>query len=362
MRPASRVVHLCPTHFGAGSVIAGAERYSYHLAHAVARWTETTLVTFGPESFVRQEGGLTIRCFRPLTYAKGLKGNPFSVGFLRALWGAEIIHCLQFKTLTTDLAILFGAATRKKVFVTDLGGATDLSLSYHLPLWRGVTSFLLISEFSHGFYRELPVEARVIYGGVDADLFSPGDASKGAAILFVGRILPSKGIDVVIRALAPEMELCVIGQPYDGGYLDQLRSLSTGKRVEFQTDVSDDQLILKYRQARLTVIPSLVDGGYTTAMESMACGTPVVATNVGSLPELVEDGVTGFIVPPREPSAMREKIELLLSNPDLAGEMGRRGRERVLSRFTWDAVARRCLDAYGLGSKGDTTLSTDPSP
>lgn len=348
MRFASKVVHLCPTHFGPSSVIAGGERYSYHLARAVARWTETTLVTFGPESFVRQEGELTIRCFRPLTYAKGLKGNPFSISFLRELWDAEIIHCLQFKTLTTDLAILFGAATRKKVFVTDLGGATDLSLSYHLPLWRGITSLLLISEFNHGLYRELPVEARVIYGGVDADLFSPGDAPKGATILCVGRILPSKGIDVLIRALAQDMGLCVIGQPYDDEYLRDLRILSTGKRVEFQTDVSDDQLILKYRQARLTVIPSLVDGGYTTAMESMACGTPVVATSVGSLPELVEDGVTGFVVPPRDPSAMREKIELLLSHPHLASEMGRRGRERVLARFTWDAVARRCLDAYGL--------------
>jgi glycosyltransferase involved in cell wall biosynthesis len=78
----------------------------------------------------------------------------------------------------------------------------------------------------------------------------------------------------------------------------------------------------------------------------MACGTPVIVSDVASLPEVVEDCVTGFLVPPNDPVRIRERISLLRSDPGMAAEMGRRGRERVLERFTWDAVAQRCLAAY----------------
>ncbi len=64
-------------------------------------------------------------------------------------------------------------------------------------------------------------------------------------------------------------------------------------------------------------------------------------------PEIVEDGVTGFIVPPNDPIAIREKIDYLVKNPDIADEIGKKGREKILRQFTWDAVAERCLDIYG---------------
>jgi colanic acid/amylovoran biosynthesis glycosyltransferase len=66
------------------------------------------------------------------------------------------------------------------------------------------------------------------------------------------------------------------------------------------------------------------------------------------MPEIVEDGVTGFVIPPNDAEALREKISWLLEHPQQAREMGQEGRRRVLERFTWDAVARRCLEAYVL--------------
>jgi glycosyltransferase involved in cell wall biosynthesis len=341
-----KIVHTCPTYFSLDSVIAGAERYSYNLAKAMAKTKAVTLVTFGPKSFVHKEGGLTIKCFKRLFYIGGDKISPLSLSYLGELISADIIHCYQLKTIVTDLAILLGWALRKKVFVTDLAGSTSLSLSHYLPLWKGITSLLLISNYSSNFYRNLPVAVQVIYGGADTDIFCPGPEAKTQHILHVGRIASFKGIHVLIEALDTHMQLDIVGESRDAMYFKKLEELSRGKKVKFYTNLSDNQLILKYRQSLLTVIPSLVDGGFTTAMESMACATPVVATKVGSLPELVEEGVTGFLVPPNDPAALREKIEYLIKNPNIAIEMGKAGRMRVENMFSWDLVVKRCLEAY----------------
>jgi glycosyltransferase involved in cell wall biosynthesis len=82
-------------------------------------------------------------------------------------------------------------------------------------------------------------------------------------------------------------------------------------------------------------------------LESMACGTPVICTNVGGMPEIVKDGVTGFVVPPNDPKALAARIAYLFDNPEVARAMGRKGRERVVEAFSWSKVAQRCLDAYG---------------
>jgi glycosyltransferase involved in cell wall biosynthesis len=81
-------------------------------------------------------------------------------------------------------------------------------------------------------------------------------------------------------------------------------------------------------------------------LEAMACETPVVCTNVASMPEIVQDGVSGFVVPPNDPSALREKLMWLRDHPERARQMGAAGRQRVLERFTWDQVVSRCLRIY----------------
>jgi len=251
-------------------------------------------------------------------------------------------------TLPTDLTILWGALSRKKVFVTDLGGNASFSLSYHLPLWKGIRSFLLISRFSQGQYAKLPVEKRIICGGVDTETFSPSDSEKRSRILHVGRILPHKGIHLLLGALPEGLGLDIVGAPDDPAYYEDLQALARGKDVVFHTELTDSALVERYRRALATVLPAAQDSGFTTVMESLACGTPVIVTSVGSLPELVEEGGTGFIVPPNEPAAFREKIEYLLSHPEEARAMGRRGRQDVLERFTWDRVVDRCLQAYAM--------------
>jgi glycosyltransferase involved in cell wall biosynthesis len=78
----------------------------------------------------------------------------------------------------------------------------------------------------------------------------------------------------------------------------------------------------------------------------MACGAPAICTDVASMPEVVEDGVTGFVVPPNDPEALRRKLLWLREHPEQARAMGEAARRRVLERFTWTAVVERCLAIY----------------
>ncbi len=341
-----RVVHVSPTYMGPNSLIGGAERYTTELASAMAQKIPTRLVSFGDRSRREQWGPLEVHIYRPLAYIGGLRWNPLSVGFLSSLRDADVIHCHQFASIPTDLSILLGSLLRKRVFVTDLGGNANFSLSYHLPLWKGIRCLLPISEFSKSLYQKLPVRARVIYGGVDTERFCPSEDRRQHRLLHVGRILPHKGIHLLLEALPQGVGLDIVGPAVDESYLRLLQEKAQGKDVQFYTHLRDEEMIHRYRLCLATVLPATLDSGFTTAMESFSCGTPVIAASVGSLPEIIREGLTGFLIPPNNAAALRERIETLLAHPSETEAMGRRARNEALLRFTWSVVVERCLAAY----------------
>ncbi len=125
----------------------------------------------------------------------------------------------------------------------------------------------------------------------------------------------------------------------------------------FAGGVSDEELASLYRQAAVVALPSVNVTCYgrripvaellgLSVLEAMASGTPVIASRVGGVPEVVEHGVTGYLVEPGDTAALREQLAALLERPTLARRLGDNARDAVLERFTWDAVARRCLDCY----------------
>jgi glycosyltransferase involved in cell wall biosynthesis len=215
-----------------------------------------------------------------------------------------------------------------------------------VPFWRTVRAFLLISDFNRSLFDDLPVKKSVIYGGVETDHFRPGPGPRSNRILFVGRLMPHKGVETLIQALDPDMDLDVVGQVSVPEYAATLKAAAEGKRVRFHDDFSDERLLEAYQSAAVVAIPSLIDGGYTTALEAMACKTPVVGTTIGSLPELVKDGETGFIVPPLDTKALRLGLRRLLTDSTLARTMGEAGRHRVEEMFTWNRVVDRCAEEY----------------
>jgi len=212
-------------------------------------------------------------------------------------------------------------------------------------------------------YGVSPLRAVQVPCGVDTDHFRP--RSRAAArrrlglpvdeplVLYVGRIVPLKGIDILLRAAA-EMEgrfglLVVGGDSKDARRKSELRSLAEEmgitERVFFQDAVSHQQLPLYYNAADICVVPSYYESFGLVALEAMACGVPVVASRVGGLLETVRDGETGYLVPWRCPEPFAERLEMLLANEPLRRSLGRRARAAV-ERFRWAEVAARVEDVY----------------
>jgi glycosyltransferase involved in cell wall biosynthesis len=361
-----RVLHISPTHFDNASVIGGAERYAWELARAMARDATVTFLTFGPEARQDDRDGVrveTLRRRRPADHHHHpLAAKPLSLRFVRAIRRADVVHCHQVSVFSTNAGVLFGRLLGRPVFVTDLGGGHPYAPSNYVPLMRLATGFLLISEYSRHLWAAAPASRRparldVIYGGVDTDRFSPGGTTDPTLVLYVGRLLPHKGIEHLIDAIVPPLTLRIVGRPYDQTYVAMLRDRAAGKPVVFEPDVDDRGLVDRYRSALVSVLPSVSTDwrGHTTpvaellglvVLEAMACGTPVIVSRTASLPELVEDGLTGFVVPPGDGAAIRARLLDLHANPDRAAALGHRARAAVIDRFTWSATARRCLDAY----------------
>jgi hypothetical protein len=141
-----RVVHLTPALFGEGGTFGGAERYAFELARHMARVTPTTLVSFSdsPRLFTSPEG-LRVRMLGPAWHVRGQRFNPIHPGILRAVLGADVIHCHQPHTLAAELAALLARVSRRRVFTSDLGGG-GWGFSSRLKTDRWFHGHLHISE------------------------------------------------------------------------------------------------------------------------------------------------------------------------------------------------------------------------
>jgi glycosyltransferase involved in cell wall biosynthesis len=204
-------------------------------------------------------------------------------------------------------------------------------------------------------FRVPPEKIRMVYNGLDTEFFRPAkDETKvPRSLLFVGNTDDSKkGILYLLRALAllpPEIKLTIVDQgapekTYAPGLADEL---GLGSRVIFTGKISPETLRHLYQVSEAVVLPSLYEGFGLPAAEAMACGTPVVATNVGALPEVLgEEEGGGVLVPPRNPAEMAGAIRRLLGDPAARVQMGTNGRRRVEDLFTWGKVAERTVSVY----------------
>jgi alpha-maltose-1-phosphate synthase len=354
-----RVLHRIPTLFHPiEGIVGGAERYAYELARHMSRSVETTLLSFGPEDRELQDGALRIRVLGGAWHVRGSRFNPVSPRVLPELLRADVVHCHQRHVLLATFAALAARASRKRVFATDLGGG-GWDLGAYIPTDTWFHGHLHISEFSRRVAGQGDdPRAQVIFSGVDTDKFSPDvSVPKTGGVLFVGRLLPHKGVDRVLEALPPDIPMEVIGRPYDRAFFELLQSLAAGKQVRFRTEVDDAQLVEAYRRSRCVVLPSVYRDRYgnetaipelmgQTLLEGMSSGIPGLFTDVAAMPESVVDGVTGIVVPPGDLEAMRDALIELYGNTARAGSMGAAARQRMVDHFGWPAVVRRCLAAY----------------
>jgi glycosyltransferase involved in cell wall biosynthesis len=356
-----RVVHIVPTYFGQRGIVGGAERYALELARHMAERVPTELVSFGDEARQETIGRLHVRILGNPWYVRGQRANPFSWSLFKHVLRADVVHCHQQHVLSSSIAALACRLLGRRVFVSDLGGG-GWDISSYLSTDRWYHAHLHLSRYSRAvFGHEKRAWAHVVYGGVDTDKFSPDPcAPRTNTVLFVGRLMPHKGVNDLVEGVPDDLPLELIGQPYDASFFAELQRIGAGKQVRFRTDCDDDALSEAYRRALCVVLPSVYRDlyGHTTRvpellgqtlLEGMACGIPAICTAVASMPEVVEDGVTGFVVPPNDPAALRARLCWLRDHPAEARAMGQAARARILERFSWDAVVRRCLDIYCAG-------------
>jgi glycosyltransferase involved in cell wall biosynthesis len=356
-----RVVHVAPTPFGPAGIFGGGERFALELGRALARRVDCELVTFGTaERAWREPGGLAIRILRARAFLRGHPAHPLTLGLGHALRGADVVHAHHLRSAPSRVAAVNALVRRLPAAVTDhgLGGGDWAGL---LP--RLFDRFLTVSAYSARELGAPPSRTRVIYGGADPVRFSPDRDTVRSGVLFVGRVTPHKGIDRLIEALPEDADLRIAGSaghdpdPPERDYPGLLERLAARRRVQFLGAVPDSDLPTLYRQAQVLALPSVHRTCYgreiavsellgLAAVEAMASGTPVVASAVGGLPEVVDDGVTGFLVEPGNVEELRARLAEVLADRRLAERLGRNGRERALATFTWEACADRCLAAY----------------
>lgn len=354
-----RVLHIVPALFGTQGVLGGAERYAVELARHMADYVPTRLLTFGNESRCENFGGLTVRVVANPWYVRGQHSNPVSTAIFSEATRADIVHCHQQHIVASSLAAAFANISGRKIFVTDLGGG-GWDVSAYINTDRWFHGHLHISEYSRNVSGQKNQRwSHVVLGGVDASKFSPDpNVECDGSIVFVGRLLPHKGINYLIEAVPPGMPVKIIGQAMHEQYFCELQALAKGKRVSFHHDFTDSDIVHAYRSALCIVLPSVyrnVYGEHTsvpellgqTLLEGMACGVPAICTNVASMPEVVEQGRSGFIVPPNDSASLREKLAWLDTHRDEAKAMGLNARARVVEKFTWPHVVERCLKIYG---------------
>ena len=208
-------------------------------------------------------------------------------------------------------------------------------------------------------------QIEIVSPGVEHAFFAPGDKRgarhalslpPGPLLLFVGRIQPLKGVDVAVRALAelrrPDALLLVVGGASGLEGSDEvdrvmalIDELGVREQVRFVEPQPHHILSTYYRAADVVVVPSRSESFGLVALEAAACGIPVVASAVGGLLTLVDEGETGFLIEQRDPHQFAQRIASIIDNPHLAASMSVRAAERA-RRYTWSFAAARLRRVY----------------
>lgn len=183
-------------------------------------------------------------------------------------------------------------------------------------------------------YEGIFEKIRVIPNGINLHNF---ERCKGRKIIYIGRLIKGKGVSdliVGIRQL-PKYEILIIG---DGPERRHLETLASGMSVTFTGEIMPDRILEYFKEARVLVLPSYIgDGMPNVILEAMACGIPVVATRIAGVPDLVEDGETGFLFETGDIQQMVTYIRRLMSDDQLWNRQGSRSLEKVQA-YSWEQI------------------------
>lgn len=353
-----KIGYFTPSYFDESAIMGGGERYPHTLAVGVveaSRGSATVdLISYGPKAFRRElSPGVSLRVLPAAGQPEHFL-DAISWEIPRAVAEFDLIHAHQIFTRSTELVALCARQRGKPLVFTDHGGAAS-ELGHQAELLELADRLICQSDFAASHLKtRRPID--VVKGGVDTRFFAPDTRPpRRGYVLFVGRLLPHKGVDTLIKAMPPGLPLKLCGRPYHPDFHAYLQSLARGKSVEFITAADDEALRTLYREAWVNVLPSVYCDYYGTdhlmpelmgftLLEAMACGTPAVCTRVGGMPEFLREGETGFVAD--SPERLTEILAALAGRPNEVERVGRNARAEAVTLYDRGVVGARLLSIY----------------
>jgi glycosyltransferase involved in cell wall biosynthesis len=348
------LLYVQPAHFNDDSYIGGGERYPVYLARAACvanSRIKIKIASFGP-----QRRHISIAPNIDYVICKALNSNAgfldnTSVDLRPLIESCDLVHIFQPFTKCGEAAAVAALAEAKPLVITDLGGQSS-NIGAASGLLGLSNAVVCISEFSARRYRQFRHPSHFVMSGpFDDDKFALDRFEpRNDNLLFVGRILPHKGIDKLIAALPNDLELVVCGRVYHSDYFGHLRTLSRGKKVSFVTQATDQELKSLYKTSLAVVLSSVYQDMYgnyfpnpellgLTLLEGVACGCFAISNDVGAMPEFIGDERCGIVYKDE-----KHLKEVLLNVQKNAAQI--KSRDQVEYRSNW------VVSAFGLERVG----------
>lgn len=374
-----RVLQVCPIFHermvsGVGLHVLSVSKTLKNMGHEVQVFSSNILREGTRETVpeFQEVEGVRVRRFNVFKIPKITSGYVPSPSIIEALldWDADVVHAHSYSYFPTYTSALVRLFKGRPLVLTTHQPPTETAFKSKLLMkvynrslgrlsLRKADGIIAVTRLEADFLVKVagadPNKITVIPEGVDLDLFKPKTTGLESEniILFVGRIAPEKGLMYLIKAIPrvakvfPSISVMIVGE--DQGIQKDLmkaaEKLKVEKIVHFLGPKFGHELARTYRKTRLFVLPSLYETFGLAVLEAMATGLPVVATRVGGIPELVEEGRNGVLVGPGDHETLAEAIIGLLSDFELSLKISKRNTIKA-KRYSWKNVAEKVEGVY----------------
>ena len=352
------------------AVVGGIGVHAHQMSTSQAQKShDVTVLTLNQKELTAEEiiNGYRVKRF-PCYFT--ICGNSFAPGLileiLKRKRAVEIIHAHSHLFFSTNICALAKIVHSAPLVITNHGLISASAPAWLNTIYKNTFSLATFQIADHIIcYTNIekeniekmgidPKKISVIHNGVDTTLFKPRASKKTAdqkQILWVGRFVTGKGVEYLIDAFfhvqnkSPNTQLILVGiGPEKTAIEDRIKKLHLQSSVTFIDYLDNEELPGVYKNSDVFVLPSLMEGVPRTILEAMACGVPVVTTNLSHLVDIIAGA--GLVVPPKEPTLLSDAILTILEDTSLADNMGQRGRRKIAEEYSWEDTVGKTLALY----------------
>jgi glycosyltransferase involved in cell wall biosynthesis len=350
------------------SVVGGIGIHAHEMSKEQVRLGHNVIVytsNVGGEQTQEFRGSYNILRFKPILKISGNSLMPMLFfKLISARNDFDIIHAHSHLFFSTNLCALVKKCGSPPLVITNHG-----LISQTVPMWvhrmylptiakwtfKFADKIICYTEKEKSMLEKLGIDSDkivVIHNGTDTNMFIPCEKEKNSnQILWIGRFTPGKGVEYLIDAFGilekeyPDLKLLMIGKgPLKEDIEQQIQDLNLSKNIFIKEFVPNSELPEIYQNSDIFVLPSLNEGIPRTILEAMACGVPVICTELPQLVDVVKG--CGLLVSLRDSQALAEGILRVISDRELSQKLGENGRKKVVENYSWEDTVKRTINLY----------------